>query len=225
MKRLAFTRILSIALILFWIFPQIALAGADDNPVDGSSNSVNNSESTSAKNTPTNSETVLTSTTPTTPTNSETASTSTTTTTNSEIATTSTSNYVPQQTGIVQFNNSSQSTLTYPNCGGICAFGIVRLTPNNTGNMNPEAVMGVVMQFDSPENRYARAQRDLSKAQSDRIAQEGQLAILTKLADAVENCQDSRANLLALSAAKSLGMTPEELLSHAYKQSRSCSSR
>ncbi len=221
MKRLAFTRILSIALISFWIFPQIALAGADDNPVDASSNSVNNSESTSAENTPTNSETPLTSTTLT---NSETGSTSTTTT-NSEIATTSTSNYVPQQTGIVQFNNSSQSTLTYPNCGGICAFGIVRLTPNNTGNMNPEAVMGVVMQFDSPENRYARAQRDLSKAQSDRIAQEGQLAILTKLADAIENCQDSRANLLALSAAKSLGMTPEELLSHAYKQSRSCSSR
>jgi hypothetical protein len=209
MKRLALTRILSIALISFWIFPQIALAGGDDNSGNGNSNPVNSPESASTSEN-----------------SSQTASNSTTSTntTNSEIATTSTSNYVPQQTGIVQFNNSSQSTLTYPNCGGICAFGIVRLTPNNRGNMNPEAVMGVVMQFDSPENRYARAQRDLSKAQSDRIIQEGQLAILTKLADAIENCQDSRANLLALSAAKSLGMTPEELLSHAYKQSRSCSS-
>ena len=207
MKHLAFSRILLIALISFWIFPQLALAGADNNPVDGSSNPVNNSESTAAPNTPTNSKTASTS----------------TTTPNSEIATTSTSTYVPQQTGIVQFNNSSQSTLTYPNCGGICTFGIVRLTPNNNGRMNPEAVIGVVMQLDSPENRYASAQQSLSKAQSDRIAQEGQLAILTKLADAVENCQDSRANLLALSAAKSLGITPEELLSHAYKQPRTCS--
>jgi hypothetical protein len=144
---------------------------------------------------------------------------------NSETPTTSTSTstpYVPQQTGIVQFNNTSQSTLTYPNCGGVCAFGIVRLTPNSNGNVNPEAVMGVVMQFDSPENRYAQAQQNLSKAQSDRIIQEGQVSILSKIADAIENCQDSRANLLALSAAKSLGMTPEQLLSHAYKQSRTC---
>ncbi|MBD2567794.1 hypothetical protein [Anabaena lutea] len=142
---------------------------------------------------------------------------------NSEISPTS-SISVPQQTGIVQFNNSGSSTLTYPNCGGVCAFGIVRLTPNNNGSLNPEAVMGVVVQFDSPEKTYAQAQRDLAKAQSDRINQESEVSILSKIADAVENCQDSRANLLAISAAKSLGMTPEQLLSYAYKQPRKCNS-
>jgi hypothetical protein len=144
---------------------------------------------------------------------------------NSDIAPSSASTYVPQQTGIVQFNNSSLSTLTYPNCGGVCAFGIVRLTPNGNGNVSPEAVIGVVAQFDSPENRYAQAQRDLSKAQSARIAQEDEITLLTKFADAVENCQDARANILALSAAKSLRMTPEQLLARAYKQPRKCDSR
>lgn len=130
---------------------------------------------------------------------------------NSEITPSSTSTYVPQQTGIVQFNNSSLSTLTYPNCGGVCAFSIVRLTPSGNGNVNPEAVMGVVVQFDSPEKKYAQAQRDLSKAQLARITQEGEVLLLTKIADVIENCQDARANIFALSAAKSLGMTPEQL--------------
>ncbi|MEA5620493.1 hypothetical protein VB711_21990 [Cronbergia sp. UHCC 0137] len=84
--------------------------------------------------------------------------------------------------------------------------------------------MGVVVQFDSPEKTYAQAQRDLAKAQSDRITQESEVSVLSKIADAVENCQDSRANLLAISAAKGLGITPEQLLSHAYKQPRKCNS-
>jgi hypothetical protein len=140
---------------------------------------------------------------------------------NSEISPAS-SISVPQQTGIVQFNNSGSSTLTYPNCGGVCAFGILRLTPNSNGSLNPEAVMGVVVQLSSPEKTYAEAQRSLAQAQSDRITQDSEISILTKLADAVENCQDSRANLLAISAAKSLGLTPEQLLSYAYKQPRKC---
>lgn len=95
----------------------------------------------------------------------------------SEIPTSAASTITPQQTGIVQFNNSGYSNLSYPNCGGICGFGIVRLTPSNNGNVSPEAVMGVVMQFDSPEKRnaqaqqnYFKAQQNLSKAQSDRFA-------------------------------------------------------
>lgn len=139
--------------------------------------------------------------------------------------TTAGSTYVPQQTGIVQFNNSSSSTLTYPNCGGVCAFGIMRFTPSGNGTVNPEAVIGVVAQFDSPEIKSAQAQRDLYKAQLTRTTQEGELLLLTKLADAIENCQDARANIFALSAAKSLGMTPEQLLSRAYKQPRKCDSR
>lgn len=200
MKRWIFTPVLLIFLTLFWISPQLAWAGGD--------NTTDNQGSTPTSSTANNSETASNS------------------VSNSETATTSTSTpYVPQQTGIVQFNNTSSSTLTYPNCGGVCAFGIVRLTPSGNGNVNPEAVMGVVMQFDSPENRYAQAQRDLFKAQSDRITQEGEVSVLSKIADAIENCQDSRANLLALSAAKSLGMTPEQLLSYAYKKPRICDPR
>ncbi|MDZ7960078.1 MAG: hypothetical protein RMY34_19710 [Aulosira sp. DedQUE10] len=200
MKCFIFSRVLLTFFTLFWISPQLAWAGGDVN-------TDNQSSTTTTSSTANNSET---------PSNSI---------SNSETATTSTSTpYVPQQTGIVQFNNSSLSTLTYPNCGGVCAFGIVRLTPSGNGNVNPEAVMGVVMQFDSPENRYAQAQRDLSKAQSDRIVHEDQVSILTKLADAIEHCQDSRAHLLALSAAKSLGMTPEQLLFYAYKQPGTCNS-
>jgi hypothetical protein len=58
----------------------------------------------------------------------------------------------------------------------------------------------------------------------DRINQEDEVSLLTKLADAVEQCKDTHANLLAIAAAKKLGMTPEELLSRAYKQPRKCNS-
>jgi hypothetical protein len=41
----------------------------------------------------------------------------------------------------------------------------------------------------------------------------------------VEQCKDAHVHLLALTAAKRLGMTPEEILSRAYKnQSRQCNS-
>jgi hypothetical protein len=130
-----------------------------------------------------------------------------------------------QQTGIVQFNNSGYGTLGYPNCAGVCAFGVLRLVPNASGNSNHEAIMGVVIEFDSPQKRYAKAQQGLKQAESDRMSQEDEVLILTKLADAVEQCKDSHANLLAIAAAKRLNMTPEELLSLAYKQPRKCNSQ
>lgn len=138
---------------------------------------------------------------------------------------TDTSNY-PNQSAIINQNYSYGSNpLNYPNCTGVCAFGVVRLNPNSNGNVSPEAVMGVVMQFDSPEKRYAQARENTAKAESDRIIQEDEVSLLTKLADAVEQCKDTHANLLALTAAKRLGMTPEALLSRAYQQPRQCNIR
>ncbi len=120
-----------------------------------------------------------------------------------------------------QQSNSLQG-LNYPNCGGICTFGIVRLTPNSNGSVYPEAVMGVVAQFDSPENKSAQSQVNYYKSLRDRVSQDSQIRILTLLADAVEKCEDARAHIYAISAARSLMITPEQLLSTAYKQHRKC---
>lgn len=217
------------------LFPQFAWAGgAGGDTTDSNSNPVDNYQIS-----PTPTSETPTSTTSNSPASTSETSvaaapnsgTSTSTTSTLEIPTTA-STLTTQQTGIVQFNNSGYSNLSYPNCGGICAFGIVKLTPSNNGNVNSEAVMGVVMQFDSPEKRnaqaqqsYFKAQQNLSKAQCDRFAQQDEILLLTQLADAVEQCKDARANLLALAAAKRMRMTAEELLSRAYKQPRQCNSR
>lgn len=68
------------------------------------------------------------------------------------------------------------------------------------------------------------ASHNLCISLRDRINQEDEVSLLTKIADAVEQCKDTHANLLAIAAAKRLGMTPEELLSRAYKQPRQCNS-
>jgi hypothetical protein len=216
-----FGRSFFIFFFLSCLYSQVSLAGSAGNDTV---NNTNNSQSTETSNSgnPTNNTTSTD--------NSQVAAapasdTSTSTTSSSDTSTSTTLTTPTQQTGIVQFNNSGYSTLTYPNCGGICGFGIVRLTPSNNGNVNPEAVMGVVMQLNSPEKTYAQAQHNLSKAQSDRIAQEDAVLLLSKLADAVEQCKDAHANLLALAVAKKLGITPEKVLSYARKQSRQCNSQ
>ncbi|WP_392531268.1 hypothetical protein [Nostoc sp. C117] len=156
--------------------------------------------------------------------NSNPVDTSQTSTSTSEISASPASTTPTQSASIYQNYGYGSNPLNYPNCGGVCAFGIVRLSPNGNGTTNQEAVMGVVVEFDSPQKRLAIAQENLSKAQSDRMIQEDEVSLLTKIADAVEQCKDSHVNLLALSAAKKLGMTPEEILSRAYKQPRQCNS-
>jgi hypothetical protein len=118
----------------------------------------------------------------------------------------------------------STQSFTYPNCGGVCAFGIVKITPDNRGFLYPEAIFGVIAQFDSPENKSAQSQVEYYKAKREQVTQENDIKILTLLADAVEKCQDARASMLAISAAKSLMITPEQLLFAAYKQPRICPS-
>jgi hypothetical protein len=125
-------------------------------------------------------------------------------------------------TAPTQFSNTQ--TLPYPNCGGVCAFGIVKMTPDNRGFLYPEAIFGVIAQFDSPENKSAQSQVEYYKAKREQVTQENEIKILTLLADAVEKCQDARASMFAISAAKSLMITPEQLLFAAYKQPRICPS-
>jgi hypothetical protein len=127
---------------------------------------------------------------------------------NSETATTtatSASTPINQQTGVIQFNNSGLSALTYPNCGGACIFAIGRMAPTGNGNASWEAVAGLVWQFQSPENTQAQANKMIAQAQSDNLTQESTVALAEKLAEAIESGKRERATLLAIILAKKLG--------------------
>lgn len=112
---------------------------------------------------------------------------------------------VSQQTGVIQFNNSGLSALTYPNCGGACVFAIGRLVPTANNGHQLEAVAGVVWQFGSPENTQAQAQKMIAQAQSENLVQESNLTLAEKLADAIESGKTVRANAIAILLAKRLG--------------------
>lgn len=108
------------------------------------------------------------------------------------------------QTGVIQFNNTGLSALTYPNCGGTCLFAIGRLVPTINGT-SAEAVAGVVWQLRSPENTQAESQRLHLKAQTENLTQESTLLLTEKLADAIEQRKPDRITLLAILLAKRLG--------------------
>lgn len=110
-----------------------------------------------------------------------------------------------QQTGVIQFNNSGLSALTYPNCGGACVFAIGRMAPSYNGTTSLEAVAGVVWQFKSPENTQAQAIKRQVDAQNERLEQESTVTLSEKLAEAIEQGRTKRANLLAILLAKRLG--------------------
>jgi hypothetical protein len=120
-------------------------------------------------------------------------------------ATSSLTTSIPNQTGVIQFNNTGLSALTYPNCGGTCLFAIGRLVPTSNGSTSAEAVAGVVWQLRSPENTQAEAQRLLIKAQTENLTQESTLLLTEKLADALEQRKPERIKLLAILLAKRLG--------------------
>lgn len=119
---------------------------------------------------------------------------------------------LPNQTGVIQFNNPGLSALTYPNCGGTCLFAIGRLVPSSNGNTNAEAVAGIVWQLRSPENTQAEAQRLLLKAQTENLTQESTLLLTEKLADALEQRKPERIKLLAILLAKRLGYSDYQQL-------------
>ena len=109
----------------------------------------------------------------------------------------------PQQ--VIQLYNSGSSSLTYPHCSGACVFAIGRLVPATNGTSYYEAVAGVMWQLNSPEKTQAQAIKMKAQAESDRINQEDDLKLAEKLADAIENKQESRANIFAMLLAKRLG--------------------
>lgn len=139
--------------------------------------------------------------------NSITSNTNTETNPNASISSnvSSTGSTVGQQTGIIQFNNSGVSNLSYPNCNGACAFAMGRAVPLSNGTTGVEAIAGVIWQFSSPENIQAQSNRLLAKAESERLEQESTVALASKLADALETDRKERANLLAIILAKRLG--------------------
>jgi len=133
--------------------------------------------------------------------NSE-AATTTTTTTSSPLSTTQLNS---QQTGVIQFNNSGLSALTYPNCEGACIFAVGRVVPSSGGSSSLEAVAGVIWQLNSPSNTQAQANKLVAQAQSENLIQESNVSLAEKLAEAIESGKQDRANLLAIILAKRLG--------------------
>ncbi|MEH2147072.1 hypothetical protein [Nostoc sp.] len=116
-----------------------------------------------------------------------------------------TSSSISQQTGVIQFNNSGLSALTYPNCGGACIFAIGRAIPLSNGMTSWETVAGVVWQLSSPEKTQAEANKMIAETQSENLAQESNLILAEKLADAIESGKQERANILAILLSKRLG--------------------
>jgi hypothetical protein len=79
------------------------------------------------------------------------------------------------------------------------------MSPNNSG-LSGEAVLGVVWRpGGAPEDKQMEAQRQLSKAQSESLAQESTVSLSEKLADAIEHQKYERATLLAMMLAPRLG--------------------
>lgn len=130
----------------------------------------------------------------------------------------------PQHYDNYNSNYNSYGSLSPPYCSGSCAFAVTRITPNAYGNTNLEAVMGVIYEFDSANKRAASAYQAYYDALSRHTAQEDDVSIAMKLADAVSNCREAHAQALALLVARRLGITPEELLSRLKKQQRNCNS-
>lgn len=107
-----------------------------------------------------------------------------------------------QQAGFIQ--NNGWSSNGSPNCGGACIFANVRVIPNGNSN-NIEASIGMMWQFSSPENIQAQANRAKIDAEREQLIAQTDLALVEKLADAIEKKQAPKVNAIAMILAKRLG--------------------
>lgn len=124
---------------------------------------------------------------------------------NPELAGTS----INQQADIIQNSGIGNNILRTPTCAGTCIFAITHM--NNRNSI--EAVAGVVWQLSSPQTTLANLQSDRAKVQNEKLIQESNTALAEKLADAIEEGKEERANLLAIILAKRLGYSdPQQLL-------------
>jgi hypothetical protein len=134
-------------------------------------------------------------------------------------ASTSLAGITPQQTGVIQVNNAvGLSTLSYPSCGGTCAFAITRVIPMNNDNASWEAVAGVIWQINSPDKILAKSQQLVAQAQSRQVEDQSTLVLTERLAEAIETGKYDRANLLAMMLAKRLGYRDYQALLQSAKK-------
>lgn len=112
-----------------------------------------------------------------------------------------TSNSNLSQSGFIQNNGWGGGT---PNCGGACIFTNLRVVPNGNSN-NIEASIGMMWQFSSPENIQAQANRAKIDAEREQLIAQTDLALVEKLADAIEKKQAPKVNAIAMILAKRLG--------------------
>lgn len=113
---------------------------------------------------------------------------------------------INQQAGVIQNNGlGSYGSLSYPSCAGVCVFAIGRTTRNGNTDPSVEAVVGVVWQINSPENTQAQNARILAETQRDSLNNQTTLALVEKLAEAIETDKPERANAIAIILAPRLG--------------------
>jgi hypothetical protein len=113
---------------------------------------------------------------------------------------------INQQAGVIQNNGlGSYGSLSYPSCSGVCVFAIGRTTRTGNADPNVEAVVGVVWQINSPENTQAQNARILAETQRDSLNNQTTLALVEKLAEAIETDKPERANAIAIVLAPRLG--------------------
>ena len=125
------------------------------------------------------------------------------------------------QTGTNNFANvnSNIGVLNYPNCGGTCAFAIMRTTPanniNGIINNQIEGVVGLIHTFNSPDQTNADTNRLMIEIQKYKTEQEVIIALSGQLADAIETGKYQRANIISIILAPKLGKTHYQLLQEA----------
>jgi hypothetical protein len=103
--------------------------------------------------------------------------------------------------------NSNLGALNYPNCGGTCAFAIMRTTSNNnnfngTTNNQIEGVFGVIHSFSSPDQTNAQSNRQLVNIQQQRSESDIVSNYINTIADACKSKDMVRAELTAKALAR-----------------------
>ncbi len=96
--------------------------------------------------------------------------------------------------------NSSTGTLNYPNCGGTCAFAIMRTSPANINGIMSnqiEGVIGLIHTFNSPDQTNADTNRQLVDIQKQRSETEIATNYIKAIADACQSKDSIRAELTA----------------------------
>jgi hypothetical protein len=164
---------------IFSNYPEVAFAGGSDTPT------VSGDTSTPSPISPNPASSII-------------PNSTSTTTTPTALIQTGTNNYA-------NVNSQSTGALNYPNCGGTCAFAIMRTTPanniNGIINNQIEGVFGLIHTFNSPDQTNADTNRQLVGIQKQRSESEIETNYIKLISDACQAKDSIRAEL----SAKALG--------------------